>query len=90
MSSPSIIKKTTPCLKTVALSDLIEERLQEYFRNLDGELPACSFYAEIMAQVEKPLLKVVLQKVNDNKVQASDVLGISRNTLSKKIKSYKL
>jgi len=90
MSSPSAIKKTIPCLKTVALSDLIEEKLQEYFRNLDGELPACSFYAEIMAQVERPLLKVVLQKVNDNKVQASNVLGISRNSLSKKIKSYKL
>lgn len=90
MSSQPTTKQIIPCLKTVALSDLIEEKLQEYFKNLDGELPACSFYAEIMAQVEKPLLKVVLQKVNDNKVQASDVLGISRNTLSKKIKSYKL
>ncbi len=90
MSSQSATKQKIPCLKTVALSDLIEEKLQEYFRNLDGELPACSFYAEIMAQVERPLLKVVLQKMNDNKVQASDVLGISRNTLSKKIKSYKL
>tara|TARA_R110002111_G_scaffold126836_1_gene191592 strand:- start:70 stop:342 length:273 start_codon:yes stop_codon:yes gene_type:complete len=90
MSSQSATKQIIPCLKTVALSDLIEEKLQEYFRNLDGQLPACSFYAEIMAQVEKPLLKVVLQKVNDNKVQASDVLGISRNTLSKKIKSYNL
>ena len=90
MSSQPATKQIIPCLKTVALSDLIEEKLQEYFKNLDGELPACSFYAEIMAQVEKPLLKVVLQKVNDNKVQASDVLGISRNTLSKKIKSYKL
>ncbi len=83
-------KQTIPCAKTVALSDLIEEKLQEYFKNLDGQLPACSFYSEIMAQVEKPLLKVVLQKVNDNKVQASDILGISRNTLSKKLKSYNL
>lgn len=90
MSPQSIQKKNIPCTKTVALSDLIEEKLQEYFKNLDGALPACSFYAEIIAQVEKPLLKVVLEKVNDNKVQASDVLGISRNTLSKKIKCYKL
>lgn len=90
MSPHPAQKQTIPCSKSLSLSDLIEEKLQEYFKNLDGALPACSFYAEIMAQVEKPLLKVVLQKVKANKVQASDVLGISRNTLSKKIKHYKL
>ncbi len=82
-------QKITP-VKSLALSDCVEQKLKEYFEHLDGQLPACNLYAAIIAQVEKPLLKAILKKSGGNKVQASEMLGMSRNTLSKKIKDYKL
>lgn len=80
----------TPNIKSVALAECIEQKLQEYFNHLDGQQPSCNLHASIIAQVEKPLLKMILKKTNGNKVQASEMLGISRNTLTKKIKEHKL
>ena len=80
----------TANLKSLALSDCVEQKLQEYFEHLDGQIPACNLHASIIAQVEKPLVKMILKRSGGNKVQASEMLGISRNTLMKKIKDYKL
>lgn len=77
-------------IKSLALSECVDQKLQEYFEHLDGHSPACNLYAAIIAQVEKPLIKLILKKAGGNKVQASEMLGISRNTLTKKIKAYKL
>ena len=77
-------------IKSLALSECVDQKLQEYFEHLDGQLPACNLYAAIIAQVEKPLIKLILKKAGGNKVQASEMLGISRNTLTKKIKDHKL
>ncbi len=73
-----------------SLSDMIEVRLQAYFQSLDGQLPSTDLHKTIMAQVEKPLLKVVLEHLGGNKLKASEALGLSRNTLSKKLKCYEL
>ena len=35
--------------------------------------------------MERPLLRVVLQRTGGNQVKAADVLGINRNTLRKKL-----
>ena len=39
-----------------------------------------------MPFMERPLLRLVLEKTKGNQVQASEMLGINRNTLRKKIK----
>ena len=41
-------------------------------------------------EVEKPFLEVVMTKVNGNQSRAADILGINRNTLRKKLKTYNL
>jgi len=42
-------------------------------------------YERIIRKVEKPLIDAVLKKTNGNKKKAALILGINRNTLSKKI-----
>jgi len=42
-------------------------------------------HAMVLEQVERPLIRLVLEKCRWNQVKAADVLGINRNTLRKKI-----
>ncbi len=63
----------------------VRKALKEYFRDLDGEDPSCNLYDMVMDCVEKPLLEMVLEHVGGNQTHASEMLGINRNTLRKKM-----
>ncbi len=71
------------------LSHLISNELDAYFKNLDGEQPK-ALYNLIIEQVERPLLEIVMKQINNNQTQASELLGINRGTLRKKLKQYNL
>ena len=63
--------------------------MERYFRELNGEAP-CDVYQLVLSEVEKPLLKVVMDYTDQNQSQASRILGINRNTLRKKLEIYDL
>jgi Fis family transcriptional regulator len=42
----------------------------------------------VLDRVEAPLIEMVLKEVGGNQIKASQLLGINRNTLRKKIKEY--
>ena len=65
----------------------VRRTLDGYFRDLDGERPA-GIYDMVISCVEKPLIEVVLHKVGGNQTQAAELLGLNRNTLRKKIRTY--
>jgi Fis family transcriptional regulator len=44
----------------------------------------------VISEVEKPLLKVVMEYSENNQSRASRILGINRNTLRKKLEIYNL
>ena len=55
-----------------------------------GEGSSVKVYEEMMRKVEKPLIKSVLAVTKGNKKKAASLLGINRNTLSKKIEELGL
>ena len=63
--------------------------LEQYFRDLDGEKPS-AIYDMVLKSVEKPMLEIVLAKADGNQTLASDMLGINRNTLRKKLTEHQL
>ena len=71
------------------LQDQVKKSIEAYFRDLNGELP-CNVYQLVLAEIEKPLLKVVMDYTEQNQSQASKILGINRNTLRKKLENYQL
>jgi len=71
------------------ISDCIYRALKTYFENLDGEMPA-PIYAMVLKSVERPMLEVVLEQAKGNQTQASEMLGINRNTLRKKLIDHHL
>ncbi len=71
------------------LGKCVINALEQYFRDLDGEKPA-AIYDMVLKSVEKPMLEVVLAKAGGNQTLASDMLGINRNTLRKKLTEHSL
>ncbi len=67
----------------------IEQNLQQYFRDLNGEA-ACGVYDMVLEQVEKPLLRCVMAECGGNQSKAAAMLGLNRNTLRKKLVQYGL
>jgi len=63
----------------------VRKAIKEYFKDLDGEEPCCGIYDMVMDCVEKPLLEMVLEHACGNQSRASEMLGINRNTLRKKM-----
>ena len=71
------------------ISDCINGALSAYFANLDGETPA-AIYDMVIKSVERPMFEAVLNHAGGNQTLASQMLGINRNTLRKKLVDYKL
>jgi Fis family transcriptional regulator len=65
------------------------EALQAYFATLNGHQPG-QLYDLVMREVEQPLLEAVLNYAQGNQSRAADILGLSRGTLRKKLKTYGL
>lgn len=72
-----------------SLRDSVEQAMENYFQHLDGQ-PASNVYDMVLSEVEAPLLEVVLKYTRHNQTRASQVLGLNRGTLRKKLKQYGL
>ncbi len=75
--------------RKVLLSTHVKNSLERYFHDLNGE-KTTNVYDMVMAEVERPLLEIVMRHVKSNQCRAAELLGINRNTLRKKLKHYKL
>lgn len=67
----------------------VQSSLQNYFSHLDGAEPA-NVYDMVLAEMEIPLLRVVMSYTNGNQSKAAKILGISRGTLRKKLAIYQI
>ena len=75
--------------KSDPLSECVTHAIEQYFKDLNGEVPN-KLHSFFINEVEKPFLEVVMTQVNGNQSRAADMLGINRNTLRKKLKTYNL
>lgn len=71
------------------LNKCVREALEDYFDHLDGH-KATNLYNLVLEEIEQPLFKSVMKHAKNNQSNAATILGISRGTLRKKIKQYKL
>lgn len=69
------------------LRECVREALSNYFAHLNGH-PVSNLYDLVLAEVEGPLLRTVLEHTGGNQTQAAALLGISRSTLRKKLAHY--
>jgi two-component system nitrogen regulation response regulator GlnG len=72
-----------------SLEDLVDLKLRASMNGVEG-LDKGDIHAMVLEQVERPLIRLVLEKCRWNQVKAADVLGINRNTLRKKISELQI
>jgi len=68
------------------VEDIIEKRLEEIVTILSSEKQGKSaLYEDILAMVERILIRIALKRSNNVKTAAAAFLGINRNTLHSKM-----
>ena len=71
------------------LKACVEDAMQGYFQQLEGH-ETNDLYQMVLSEIEEPLLRSVLEYTRGNQSKASELLGINRGTLRKKLKMYGL
>lgn len=71
------------------LCELVRDSLDRYFDDLNGEQPV-ALYELVIAQVERPLLEVVMRETRGNISKAAQMLGMNRATLRTRLNKYEL
>ena len=71
------------------LKDCVEDAMQGYFKHLEAHVTN-DLYQMVLSEIEEPLFRSVLEYTKGNQSKASELLGINRGTLRKKLKMYGL
>lgn len=69
------------------LRDSVKQALKNYLAQLNGQ-HVNDLYELVLAEVEQPMLDMIMQYTRGNQTRAATMLGINRGTLRKKLKKY--
>jgi len=72
-----------------SLSETTTSTVKEYLQLL-GDQDATYLYRQVMDEVERPLLEVLMSHTNGNQSRTAAYLGINRATLRSKLKRHSL
>jgi len=72
-----------------SIRDFLDEKLSRYIKEMT-ELEEGNLYGSIIGEVEKALISIVMKETGGNQLKAAKTLGINRNTLRARIKTYGL
>lgn len=67
------------------LEEAVREHLRDLFNRHRPELPPPGLHAQVLEEVERPLVEITLEATGCNQLKAAALLGINRNTLRRKI-----
>jgi Fis family transcriptional regulator len=72
---------------SICLRQFVEQVVAQYLEDM-GTTPPDNLHQVIMAEVEGPLIRTVLNHTNGNQSRAAAILGITRATLRNRIQRY--
>lgn len=75
--------------KPQTLKQCVNEALEDYLKQVDQE-HISDLYNMVLAEVEAPMLAVVMKHARSNQSKAATMLGLNRGTLRKKLRQYQL
>lgn len=75
--------------KNNILEESVRLSLEQYFNDL-GDTDPSDMYEMVIRCVERPILEVAMERAQHNQSKAAQMLGMTRNTLRKKLIFHKL
>jgi DNA-binding protein Fis len=75
--------------KNNILEDSVRVSLEQYLNDL-GDTDPSDMYEMVIRCVERPILEVAMERAHQNQSKAAQMLGMTRNTLRKKLIFHKL
>ncbi|HSM41234.1 MAG TPA: helix-turn-helix domain-containing protein, partial [Afifellaceae bacterium] len=86
LNTPVIQNTATDSEDNVDIGSAVENHLNRYFSEFGSDLPPPGLYHRVLREVELPLISGALAATRGNQIRASELLGLNRNTLRKKIR----
>tara|TARA_Y100000389_G_scaffold3483_1_gene3404 strand:- start:1676 stop:1945 length:270 start_codon:yes stop_codon:yes gene_type:complete len=83
-------KRVTNNLSSSNLSDIVKKEAKLFIKNMNGNGASSNMHSLFLNDTERSLIDSVLDSCNGNITKSADFLGISRGTLTKRIKEYNL
>jgi two-component system nitrogen regulation response regulator GlnG len=72
------------------LSRAVERHIRSFLAAHDDGMAPSGIYDQVIAEVERPLIRMTLTATRGNQIKAAAVLGLNRNTLRKKIRDLEI
>ena len=73
--------------QTAPLRECVRNALRYYLHNMNGH-DINDLYRMVLDEVERPLIETVMENTNNNQSIAARMLGMSRGTLRKKLRTF--
>jgi len=72
------------------LTRAVERHIRQFLAAHGDGLGASDIYDRVLAEVERPLIRMTLAATRGNQIKAAAMLGLNRNTLRKKIRDLEI
>ena len=72
------------------LTAAVERHLRVLLAGSTDGIPTRDIYDQVLAEVERPLIRMTLAATRGNQIKAAAMLGLNRNTLRKKIRDLEI
>jgi two-component system nitrogen regulation response regulator GlnG len=73
-----------------SLSHAVERHIRAMLTGSSDGIPTRDIYDQVLAEVERPLIRMTLSATRGNQIKAAAMLGLNRNTLRKKIRDLEI
>jgi two-component system nitrogen regulation response regulator GlnG len=75
---------------TETLAHAVERHIRAMLTGSTDGIPTRDIYDQVLAEVERPLIRMTLAATRGNQIKAAAMLGLNRNTLRKKIRDLEI
>lgn len=92
LSSGALIERRDLFLdeaSSCSIKEFLEDKLKRYLKEM-ANLDRPNLYGTVISEVEKAIIRIVLDETGGNQLRAARILGINRNTLRTKMRLYRI